>query len=125
MVACGTVAYEKSFKRYQNWAIKKIFHVSYEDVFKHLISLLDICPFKVLIKLIPSKDEMSTCLKKDPQLSEQELIEHIKETVVRTKTNIDELNRFYTIRGLHFDQKSSSKTKRKVDATLSYFPTCL
>ena len=70
--------------------------------------MLFIFLFKVLIRMVPSKDELAASLKKDPLLSDQELIEHMKEAMVRAKTNIDEINRFYSIRGQHSDQKSSS-----------------
>ena len=63
---------------------------------------------QVLIRLVPTKDELAVSLKKDPLLSDQELIEHIKEALARAKTNIDEIDRFYSIRGQHSDQKSSS-----------------
>ena len=62
----------------------------------------------MLIRMIPSKEQLAEDLKKDPSLTDQELIEHIKEAMARAKTNIDEINRFYTSRGQHSEQKSST-----------------
>ena len=62
----------------------------------------------MIISLVPSKDELAVSLKKDPLLSDEELIEHMKEAMVVAKTNIDEINRFYSLCGQHSEQKSSA-----------------
>ncbi len=43
--------------------------------------------------MLPSKDALAANLKKDPSLSDEELIEHMKDAMVKTKSNIDEINK--------------------------------
>ena len=48
-----------------------------------------------------SRKEVMKALKKDPSLSDEDLMEHMKATMTAMKTNIDEINRFYTLKGQH------------------------
>ncbi len=43
--------------------------------------------------MMPSKDALAANLKKDPSLSDEELIEHMRDANVKTKSNVDEIKR--------------------------------
>ena len=51
---------------------------------------------------------MVASLKKDQSLSDEELLEQMRLAMEAARTNIAEINRFYTIRGQHSTEKSNS-----------------
>lgn len=58
--------------------------------------------------MVPTREKMAASLKKDPSLSDEELLEHMKQAMEVARTNTSEINRFYTIRGQHSTEKSKS-----------------
>lgn len=44
-------------------------------------------------------------LKKDPSVTEEQVVGDTKASIAKMKTNIDEINRFYTENGLDSDAK--------------------
>ena len=63
---------------------------------------------QVLVRMVPSREKIGTSLKKDSSLSNEELLEDMKEALVVARTNTAEINRFYTLRGQHSMEKSKS-----------------
>lgn len=52
---------------------------------------------------VPYKKDFIIALKKNPAVSDEELYEDMRTALAALKTNIDEVNRFYTDKGQHSD----------------------
>jgi len=63
------------------------------------------CMYQVLVRMVPTKEKIA---EKDPSLSNEELLEHMKMSLEAARTNTAEINRFYTLRGQHSTEKSKS-----------------
>ena len=63
---------------------------------------------QLLIKAIPYRSEFISKLKKDPSLTDEQLYQHTKEAIELSKTNTNELSRFYTERGLDSQEQVNS-----------------
>ena len=57
------------------------------------------------MKAVPYRKDFIAALKKDPSTTEEQVIEDTRTTIASLKTNIDEINRFYTEKGLHVEEK--------------------
>lgn len=64
--------------------------------------------FKVLVRMVPTREKISASLKKDPSISDEELMDHMRRALEAARTNTTEINRFYTLRGQHSTEKSKS-----------------
>lgn len=50
---------------------------------------------------VPYRKDFIAALKKDPSLTDEQLYEDMRVALTALKTNIDEVNRFYTEKGQH------------------------
>ena len=57
------------------------------------------------MRAVPYRKDFIEALKRDPSITEERVIEDTKSSIAKLKTNIDEINRFYTEKGLHSDSK--------------------
>lgn len=55
------------------------------------------------MRAVPYRKDFIVALKKDPVTTDEQLYEDMKESLAALKTNIDEINRFYTEKGQHSD----------------------
>ena len=62
------------------------------------------------MKVIPYRSEFIAKLKKDPTLTDEQLYQHMRETIAVSKTNTstEELCRLYTERGLDSQEQVNS-----------------
>lgn len=81
LVKCANKAYEASLKRYHGWLVKGIFAVA--------------------VRAVPYYQDFMVALKKDPGISDAQVLNDMRTSVTALKTNIDEINRFYTKKGQH------------------------
>lgn len=58
--------------------------------------------------MVPNREKMGASLKKDPSLTDEELMEHMRLAIEAARTNIAEINRFYALKGQHSTEKSKS-----------------
>jgi len=58
--------------------------------------------------MMPSREKIGMSMKKDPSLSNEELLEHMREALEVARTNTTEINRFYTLRKQLSTEKSKS-----------------
>ena len=56
------------------------------------------------MRAVPYYDPFIQSLKVDTNLRNEEVLEHIQSSLEQLKTNIDEINKFYAIRELQFDE---------------------
>lgn len=83
LVKCANIAYESSLRKYHGWIVKGIFTIA--------------------VRAVPYYDPFIQSLKVDTSLRNEEVLEHIQSSLEQLKTNIDEINKFYSIRELRFD----------------------
>ena len=57
------------------------------------------------MRAVPYRKDFVESLKKDPSVTEEQVVEDTKTSIAKMKTNIDEINRFYTESGLDSDAK--------------------
>lgn len=50
---------------------------------------------------VPYRKDFLAALKKDPAVSDEQLYEDTRTALAALKTNIDEINRFYTVKDQH------------------------
>lgn len=55
------------------------------------------------MRAVPYRKDFIAALKKDPAVTDEQLYADIKLSLSALKTNIDEINRFYTVKGQHSD----------------------
>ena len=60
------------------------------------------------MKVIPYRSEFIAKLKKDPTLTDEQLYQHMRDTITVSKTNTEELCRLYTERGLDSQEQVNS-----------------
>ena len=60
------------------------------------------------MKVIPYRSEFIAKLKKNPNLTDEELYEHMRDTIAMSKTNTEELCRLYIKRGLDSQEQVNS-----------------
>lgn len=60
------------------------------------------------MKVIPYRSEFIAKLKKDPALTDEELYQHMRDTIAVSRTNTEELCRLYTERGLDSQEQVNS-----------------
>ena len=53
------------------------------------------------VRAVPYRKDFIAALKKDPATTEEQVLEDMKGSLSTLKTNIDEINRFYTEKGQH------------------------
>ena len=60
---------------------------------------------QVAVRAVPYRKDFIEALKKDPSTTEEQVVEDTRSSIAKLKTNIDEINRFYTVNGLQSDVK--------------------
>jgi hypothetical protein len=55
------------------------------------------------VRAVPYRKDFIAALKKDPATTDEQLYEDMKVALAALRTNIDEINRFYTEKGQHSD----------------------
>ena len=70
----------------------------------HLLWLHDV-HVQVAVRAVPYRKDFIEALKGDPSITEEQVMEDTKSSIAKLKTNIDEINRFYTEKGLQSDSK--------------------
>lgn len=60
---------------------------------------------QLAVKAVPYRKDFIVALKKDPSITEEQVIDDTKTAIAKLKTNVDEINRFYTEKGLQADHK--------------------
>ena len=102
LVVCANIAYEKSLKRYHGWIVRGIFNVSPIKT-----CALSVCECGVSVQLavrvVPYRKDFLLALKKDSSVTDEQLYADMRVSIAALKTNIDEINRFYTAKGQHSD----------------------
>ena len=63
---------------------------------------------QLLMKAIPYRSEFISKLKKDPTLTDEQLYQHMRDSIAVSKTNTDELCRFCSERGLDSQEQVNS-----------------
>ena len=58
---------------------------------------------QLAVRAVPYRKDFLVALKKDPSVSDEQLYEDMKVSLSDLKTNIDEINRFYTVKDQHSD----------------------
>lgn len=58
---------------------------------------------KIAVSVVPYRKDFVAALKKAPSTTDEQLYEDMKVCLAALKSNIDEINRFYTERGQHSD----------------------
>lgn len=53
------------------------------------------------VRAVPYRKDFMSALKKEPMVTDEQLLEDMKGALSTLKTNIDEINRFYTEKGQH------------------------
>lgn len=53
------------------------------------------------MRAVPYRKDFILALKKDPAVSDEQLYEDMKVALTTLKTNIEEINRFYSEKGQH------------------------
>lgn len=56
------------------------------------------------MRAVPYHKDFIVALKKDPSVTNEQVYEDMRAAIGSLKTNIDEINRFYTEKGQHSDQ---------------------
>ena len=54
---------------------------------------------------MPYRKDFVESLKRDSSATEEQVVEDTKSSIAKLKTNIDEINRFYTEKGLQSEAK--------------------
>ena len=57
------------------------------------------------MRAVPYRKDFVESLKKDPSITEEQVVEDTKAFIAKMKTNIDEINRFYTENALQSGAK--------------------
>lgn len=55
------------------------------------------------MRAVPYRKDFVESLKKEPSVTEEQVVDDTKASIAKMKTNIDEINRFYAERGLDSD----------------------
>ena len=58
---------------------------------------------QLAVRAVPYRKDFVESLKKDPSVTEEQVVEDTKASITKMKTNIDEINRFYAENGLDSD----------------------
>ena len=98
LVVCANAAYEKSLKRYHGWMVRGIFNVSHG--MSELFNIISIS-LQLAVRAVPYRKDFIAALKKDPVVTDEQLYEDMQIALGSLKSNIDEINRFYTQKGQH------------------------
>lgn len=56
---------------------------------------------QVAVRAVPYYQDFMVALKKDPSISDAQVLEDMRVSITSLKSNIDEINRFYTQKGQH------------------------
>ncbi|CAI8026676.1 Glycolipid transfer protein [Geodia barretti] len=83
LVKCANKAYDESLRKYHGWIVKGIFSVA--------------------VRAVPYHKDFVTALKKDASVSSETLYSDMQAALTPLRETINELNRFYTLRGQHSD----------------------
>lgn len=60
------------------------------------------------MRAVPHRSYLVNACKKDPTVTDEQLNQDIRDTMSLMKSNIDEINRFYTEKGQHSDEQYNS-----------------
>ncbi len=60
--------------------------------------------YQLAVRAVPYHKDFIAALKKDPSVSDEQLYEDMRASQISLKSNLDEINRFYTEKGQHSDQ---------------------
>lgn len=101
LVVCANMAYEKSLKRFHGWIVRGIFKVRNQKT--PFIDMTLLFVLQVAVRAVPYHKDFIVALKKDPSVSDDQLYEDMRTSLTALKSNIDEINRFYTEKGQHSD----------------------